>query len=259
MESDGVDDARHFTVSVSRLALKHPVLFNAILALASRFDALATGSGSDVESTFYHSRCIELLIDLLLKPPETYDSTLLAAVVLSRLYEENDTETDALTYHLSGTRTLLSNDVITRLAAEGGLAEAACWVHLRQSVYVAIVHRQHLHIPLGVFKDLTAFRKSDDTSYANRVVYLFARVLLEFFPDPSTEGTSPTCEDNWDCLQNDLDSWFERKPASFEPLYDEPPDIEADKPFPCIWMLSTVPSKPKAQSMVFVDMAADSL
>lgn len=239
-----MDDARHFGVTVSRLALEHPVLLNGILALASRFDALATGSGSDIENTYYHSRCIELLIELLSKPAETYDSTILAAVVLSRVYEENDTETDVLTYHLSGTRTLLSNEVITRLATEGGLAEAACWVHLRQAIYVAIVHRQHLNIPLGVYKELTAFRRNDDMSYANRVIYLFAQLLREFFPgnDANANGSSPQFKDTWGTLEQELETWLEAKPPSFEPLYYEPPDTMAGNPFPSTWMVSTVQS-----------------
>lgn len=218
------------------------MLLNGVLALASRFDAVATGSGSDIESAYYHGRCINLLIELLLKPVETYDSTLLAAVVLSRLYEENDTETDALTYHLNGTRTLLGNDVITRLASEGGLAEAACWVHLRQAIYIAVVHREHLDIPLGVYKELTAFRRSDDTSYANRAVYLFAQLLLEFFPSDAA-GSSPRPDESFEHLEQELDLWFQTKPSSFNPLYHESSDASGGNPLPCIWMLSTVQSE----------------
>ncbi|KXJ89310.1 hypothetical protein Micbo1qcDRAFT_206268 [Microdochium bolleyi] len=240
--SDATDDARHFAVTVSRLALEHPVLLNGILGLASRFDSLASGvteSETDLESAFYHGRCIELLIRLLDRPVETYDDILLAAVVLSRLYEENDTETDSLTYHLAGTSTLLGHQVITRLAAKGGLAEAACWVHLRQALYVAIVHRQHLTIPLGIYESLTAFHKTDDTSHGNRIVYLFARIILQYFPAQSTEQSLALPNDTWSVLEEDLNAWFQTKPVSFEPIYHSPPDINGGEPFPCIWMAST--------------------
>ncbi|KAK1565895.1 uncharacterized protein LY79DRAFT_129688 [Colletotrichum navitas] len=241
--SDALDDERHFAVTVSRLALEHDVLLNGILGLASRFDRLAngpSGTSADIESAFYHGRCMELLIGLLNKPAETYDATLLAAVVLSRLYEENDTETDSLTYHLNGTSTLLGQEVITRLATKGGLAEAACWVHLRQAIYIAIVHRQHLNIPLRVYENLTAFRKADDTSYANRVVYLLARIVLHYFPQqPINVGSSPP-DDDWKILQEELDMWFTLKPVSFNPIYYEPPDANGGEPFPRMWMASTL-------------------
>ncbi|KAK2021200.1 hypothetical protein LX32DRAFT_269298 [Colletotrichum zoysiae] len=241
--SDALDDERHFAVTVSRLALEQDVLLNGILGLASRFDRLAngpSGTSSDIESAFYHGRCMELLIELLNKPAETYDATLVAAVVLSRLYEENDTETDSLTYHLAGTSTLLGHEVITRLATKGGLAEAACWVHLRQAIYISIVHRRHLDIPLRVYENLTAFRKADDTSYGNRAVYLLARIVLKYFPERPINVASPQPEDNWQALQEELDLWFKFKPVSFNPIYFEPPDPNGGEPFPRMWMASTV-------------------
>lgn len=237
-----MDEARHFGVVIPRLALEHPILLYGILALTSRMDALSTGSVSDLECTYYHSKCIKLLIEALSRPPETYDSVLLAAVVISRLYEENDTQTDTLTYHLSGTRNLVSNDVITRLAKEGGLAEAACWVHLRQTIYVSIVHRQHISIPVDVYKALTAFKRNDNTSYANWAVYIFAQVLLEFFPDPCQERSlSP--EDAWEQIEMELDIWYRERTSTFEPYYYEPANTELDHPFPCMWMASMAPSK----------------
>jgi len=214
------------------------MLMYGILALTSRVDALATGTGSDLESTYYHSRCMQLLIESLSKPPETYDSALLAAVVISRLYEENDTHTDTLTYHLGGMRTLLSNDTITRLAMEGGLAEASCWVHLRQAIYIAIVHRQHLNIHLGVYEALTASRRSDSTAHANRAIYIFALILLQYFPQDAPE-IQPRYEDEWNALEKELNIWFETRPLSFYPLYEEL-QSDAQTPLPRIWMTSTV-------------------
>ena len=223
------------------------MLLNGILCVASRFDSLASdhlGTGPNVESAFYHGRCIELLIDLLNKPAEAYDAILLAAVVLSRLYEENDTETDSLTYHLAGTSTLLDHEVITRLAAQGGVAEAACWIHLRQAIYIAIIHRQSLNVPLRVYEKLTAFRKDSDTSYANRVVYLFARIILQYFPKQPVNAALPGAVEHWDLLERELDTWYQRKPVSFETIYYQGPDTHSGEPFPRIWMASTVAGKP---------------
>ena len=67
------------------------MIMNGLLALASLYD----DTPNDVESTFYHNKCIKLLIEAFAQPAETWDSTLLTAVVIARLYEENDNETDS--------------------------------------------------------------------------------------------------------------------------------------------------------------------
>lgn len=237
-----MDDARHFQTIIPQLAMEHPIILNGILALASRWDGLTRGSPLELESTYYHNRCIGLLIDSLSKPPETYDTTLLAAMVISRLYEENDIESDTMTCHLSGTRTLLSHEVVHRLAKEGGFAEAVYWVHLRQAIYVAIVNRSHLDIPLGIYESLTSFWKTDATSYANQIVFVFAQILQEFFPD-NPKGATPRSDIGWDVLEDKLETWFDGKPPLFEPMYQEPADPDSSRPFPSLWMISMVPSE----------------
>ncbi|KAF5967427.1 transcription regulatory SNF2 [Fusarium coicis] len=181
--SDACDDARHFALEVPRLALHQPMIMNGLLALASRYD-----SPSDIESTFYHNKCIKLLIKAFAQPPETWDSTLLTAVVIARLYEENDNETDSFYHHLSGTQNLLNHEVIARFVMQGGLAEAASWVHLRQAIYVYVVRREPLEICLENFERSTVFRRSDDSAYANRAVYNFARLMKLFLPVESPVG-----------------------------------------------------------------------
>lgn len=231
-----MDDARRFGFEVSRLALRNPMILYAVLALASRFDAMATGSTCDLESTYYQSRCIELLIISLARPPEEYDTNLLIAVLVSSLYEETQRYQETTTYHLRGARNLLSSGVISRLAKGGGLAEAACWVHLRQTIYVAISRRKRLDIPLSVYEGLPAFEREDDSSYANRVVYLFARSLDMFFEGNTDK--SDVRKDEWSALEDDLRFWYRDRPDGFKPLFLEAADAEAAQPFPSLWMMT---------------------
>ncbi|KAF0643191.1 hypothetical protein FPSE5266_07859 [Fusarium pseudograminearum] len=112
--SDACDDARHFELEVPRLALRQPMIMNGLLALASRYDSRCMDTSNDIESTFYHNKCIKLLIKAFAQPPETWDSTLLTAVVIARLYEENENETDSYYHHLSGTQNLLNHEAIAR-------------------------------------------------------------------------------------------------------------------------------------------------
>ncbi|GKT57608.1 Zn(II)2Cys6 transcription factor [Colletotrichum tofieldiae] len=234
---DACHDARPFTLDVPRLALRKPILLNGIFALASRFDSQGNDDSnekSDLESTYYHNRCIELLIEAFSQPPETWDSILLTAVVIMRLYEEYDNETDSHYHHLRGTRNLLNHDAIARFVTQGGLAEAASWVHLRQALYVYLVRRTPIEICLENFERSSTFKSSDDTAHANRIVYLFAKVLKLFFPD---ETGSPTrIATAWEELQADVESWYREKPVSFRPLFYEKADVMGGKPFPTLWM-----------------------
>lgn len=192
------------------------MLLNSILAIASRYDALHRGVSPDLEAIRYNSNCIESLITSLSRPPQTYGAELLAAVVNARSYEECDFEEDLSHHHLSGTRNLLTYDTVARVASNGGLAEAACWVHLRQAVYAYLVRRRPVDSHLDAFKRLTAFDRTDDGAYANRMVYHLARTLRLFFPRTTPEATQS--RDTWASLQIDMDSWFNNKPISFEPI-----------------------------------------
>ncbi|TDZ25369.1 hypothetical protein Cob_v001640 [Colletotrichum orbiculare MAFF 240422] len=253
---DACHDARPFTLDVPRLALHKPILLNGIFALASRFDTqgadddtdtdtdmdttttTGTGTGaerSDLESTYYHNRCIELLIEAFGQPPETWDSALLTAVVIMRLYEEYDNETDSEYYHLRGTRNLLNHDAIARFVTQGGLAEAASWVHLRQALYVYLVRRTPIDICLENFERSSTFLRNDYTSYSNRVVYLFAKVLKLFFPDGGG-GFAMSSTPAWEELQGEVEGWYRDKPLSFKPIFYERADLARGRPFPSMWM-----------------------
>ncbi|KAL0940490.1 zn 2cys6 transcription factor [Colletotrichum truncatum] len=240
---DACHDARPFTLEVPRLALYTPILLNGIFALASRFDAQGADDDvekSDLESTYYHNRCIELLIEAFSQPPETWDSTLLTAVVIMRLYEEYDNETDSHYHHLRGTRNLLNHDSIARFVTQGGLAEAASWVHLRQALYIYLVRRTPIEICLKNFERSSTFMMNDDTAHANRIVYLFAKVLKLFFPDDGT-GFLASSDTAWEELQGEVEGWYRDKPVSFQPLFYERADLTRHRPFPTLWM-STDPA-----------------
>ena len=229
---DACDDSRQFTLCVPRLALQHPILRQGILAAASRYDSLRHCRES-LEGTFYHSRCIELIIEALARDPGTYDSTVLAAVVISRTYEEMDD--DQRHHHLSGTRNLLSQEAVARSVHDGGLAEAASWIHLRQSIYVSLVKGRPVDVPLRIYETVPVLR--GDSAVANRAVYLFAKILEAFLNNYATE--------RWAELENELATWEQSKPDAFRPIYQDEGDTEVEQMFPRIYMLSTVSGKPR--------------
>ncbi|KAJ4184094.1 hypothetical protein NW767_013318 [Fusarium falciforme] len=217
---------------------------NGLLALASRYDARCSNSESDLEGTYYHNRCIELLIEAFARPPETWDSKLLTAVVIARLYEEYDNESDLDYHHLSGTRNLLNHEAVARFVTQGGLAEAASWVHLRQTIYVYLVRREPVEICLENFERSTVFRRTDDSAYANRAVYLFAKMMKLLFPLNDSEkqavGVSPG---PWELVEMEVTQWYEMKPVSFKPIYYKPADLKEDSPFPVVCIAASVPGR----------------
>lgn len=238
---DSCDESRHFTLAVPRLALHNSMVLNSILSLASRYDALSRDEPPGLEAMRYNSRSIELLIRSLSAAPETYGAELLAAVVMARSYEECDFESDLRHLHLGGTRRLLTHETLTRLASKGGLAEASCWVHLRQSVYAYIVRDRPVDSHLDAFARLTAFQRADDGAYANRMVYHFARVLRLYFSGRQqlVDGSDVTRHD-WDGLTAEIAEWFSEKPPSFEPVCYVG---DSEEQFPTMLMLSAAPGK----------------
>ncbi|KAF9774614.1 hypothetical protein IL306_007337 [Fusarium sp. DS 682] len=210
---------------------------NGLLALASRYDALCANSTSDIESTFYHNKCIKLLIQAFAQPSETWDTTLLTAVVIARLYEEYDNETDSYYHHLSGTQNLLNHEVIARFVMQGGLAEAASWVHLRQAIYVYVVRREPVEICLENFARSTVFRRYDDSAYANRMVFVFAKIMKLFL----SVNTAESDLRKWETVEREVEEWYDARPVSFKPIFQKAADVPSDEPFPVIYFAASVP------------------
>ncbi|KAJ4123062.1 hypothetical protein NW768_010055 [Fusarium equiseti] len=221
--SDACDDARHFTLQVPHLALQNPMILYGILALSSRYDSPTT-----LESTYYHNKHINLLIQAFDLP---WDTTLLTSVVLARLYEENDPSSDPHT-HLSGTQNLLNHEVISRFVMEGGLAEAASWVHLRQTIYVYVARKLPVEICLENFERSGVFQRRDDSAWANRAVFLFARIMKMLLG-----------KREWGQVEGEIEKWFEERPVSFKPIFYKKGDVLEDTPFPVICFAASVPGK----------------
>ncbi|VTO81787.1 unnamed protein product [Fusarium graminearum] len=253
--SDACDDARHFELEVPRLALRQPMIMNGLLALASRYDSRCMDTSNDIESTFYHNKCIKLLIEAFAQPPETWDSTLLTAVVIARLYEENDNEIDSYYHHLSGTQNLLNHEAVARFVMQGGLAEAASWVHLRQVIYIYVVRRRPIEICLESFERSTVFRRCDDSAYANRAVYNFAKIMRLFLQVENLDSD----QDEWQAAEMEVDRWYDAKPVSFQPVFHILADLSANRPFPTLYFIASVPGKCEFQLLCSLANISESL
>ncbi|TIA49026.1 hypothetical protein D6C77_09704, partial [Aureobasidium pullulans] len=189
--------------------------------------------GTELEASYYHGKSLELVIDALSAPEETYDETHLVTVAILRHYEELGNDDDHRT-HLLGTVRLLRT--VSKFSLSGGLGETASWWILRQDIYVALVHKQPLSVDLSTYDQASAFDLEDDGSYSNMVVLLVARILqLLHSPSHSTDISA------WETLETETDAWWNAKPDTFQPIFYEEPDLSQDRAFPTMCMVSSAP------------------
>jgi hypothetical protein len=96
---------------------------------------------------------------------------------------------------------------------------------------VSLTSSTPLNIHLENYKTSRSFYESDDGSWANRMVYLFARIL-----DAAFRSSSDITIEEWDQFALECEEWHSTKPWTFTPLLDSTSNIN-DGPFPMVWML----------------------
>ncbi|OCL03330.1 hypothetical protein AOQ84DRAFT_152074 [Glonium stellatum] len=224
---DALDSNRHFAMDVPRRAAYVPVIMNAILASASRHVAFVSKI-EDTESAKYHNKCLENLIPILDNPLDILDENLFAAIIILRQYEELDEADERC--HLFGSTRMVNS--ITHSATCTSLREAANWVALRQEIYVSLTNRQPVSIVLDAYRDSSYFHSDTEDAWANRIVFLFAKILNYAF---KPVGVAP--EESWSQLEEQVEAWNMTKPQYFSPLWVEHQPGERNYRFPDIMML----------------------
>ena len=206
------------------------MVLKALLALAARHDAILTGN-SDWEASSYHGQCLELLIPALNQPESTYNENFLVTVVILRICEELENNTDEK-FHLLGSNRLIN--LMSRSASSGGLAEAVSWQFLRQAIYSSIVQYQPLQLNLDNYECSTMFQRDDDAAIANMAIFHCAQIIQHCRDGPSSQVDINA----WQNSAESIEAWHKSKPTTWQPLRYQSPDLEADRPFPEIWMMS---------------------
>lgn len=206
------------------------MVLRAVLALASRHDAIMT-SNSDWEASAYHGQCLELLIPALDRPDQSYDDNLLITVVILRIYEELDNNTDQK-FHLLGSNRLIN--LMSRAASTRGLAEAVSWQFLRQAIYASVVQYQPLQLELRNYERSCMFRREDDAAFANRIIFHCAHIiqLCRDLPGHLVE------ESAWSHVADAVEVWRQAKPITWQPVRYQAPSLDEDRPFPEIWIMA---------------------
>ena len=207
------------------------MVLKAVLALAACHNAIVSGA-SDWEASAYHGQCLEFLIAALAQPEDMYDDNLLITVVVLRIYEEMNQDSNQKC-HLFGSSRLLNT--MSKSASSGGLAEAVSWQFLRQAIYASVVEFQPLQLDLKNYERSSVFHRTDDAAYANSIVFQCARIVqLYTGPDAHTVDAG-----TWDQLAQGVEQWYSAKPITWEPLRSRSADTTENRPFPELWMVSS--------------------
>lgn len=238
---DVCDSRCHFAKEVPKRAARFPVILKAILGLAARHLWLMGRVAEDLSSP-YVDDCLQALIVALEDPLAHWDENFLVAVILLRLHEEMG-DADEQCHHLGTARILNS---ISCFAADGGLRESASWVSLRQHIYVSLTTQQPLNLSLDNYRHSSVFRDTDDESWANRIIFLFATILQTVFKDGGDVSSSSLAKATWTELDDQVEEWQRMKPWSFSALHVE---LNAGEKFEGRW-----PDLPCAQGVVTVGL-----
>jgi isopentenyldiphosphate isomerase len=133
---------------------------------------------------------------------------------------------------------------IASFAADGGLGESASWVSLRQHIYISLTSQDPFTINLTNYRDSKVFHNSDDESWANRIIYIFANILTQVFRPGHEQISTMT----WAELNAEVANWDRTKPWHFSPLFVQDPQRESANeptrsPWPELYMCNPAQGK----------------
>jgi hypothetical protein len=190
----------------------------------------------DSMSYAYYNEALGLLIPLLDHPEAIPRDELLAAIVILRGYEEF-MEADEGT-HLFGSARLLdhlaSPESPSGPDATSSLSTAARWVILRQYVYFGLTRSEPMQLGLETYIDLNSNDAFNDEGWCNHAVLLFVKTL-----ECSLKASGIPASD-WQDLTESNELWFQNKPISFAPIWEDLPNEASDMSFPLTWCLEDV-------------------
>ncbi|KAM0491409.1 hypothetical protein ACHAP8_010676 [Fusarium lateritium] len=133
--------------------------------------------------------------------------------------------------HLTGTSRIVNS--MSEFDFNGGLGEAAAWLCLRQDIYVSLTRLRPLRSNLEKYLQSDIFRRTDDSAYASKMVFLLARSLASIYPSDSSFSN-----ENLESIRLEVNGWFDSKPASFNPILEKGRNKDEGRLLPEIWVLS---------------------
>ncbi|KAK1625784.1 hypothetical protein BDP81DRAFT_327528, partial [Colletotrichum phormii] len=221
---DYCDKDRHFRMTIVQTASTHFVLLNALLAISCKHSSQTqpekwvAGDADD-----YQARCLQSYIPALAHPGSARGFTtgvLCAITMILRLYEEMIVPSvdDRPYEHILDTNIFTLPD--SSEDPNYSLCRACLLVAIRQEIFISFVARTpppRLAHRCGITKTL---EPTSDFDWAWRII-TFTEDVLTFAYGPDARSTA-----SWEDLRTSLHQWMEKRPASFNPLWQAGSDRE---------------------------------
>ncbi|KAH7235344.1 hypothetical protein BKA59DRAFT_495937 [Fusarium tricinctum] len=224
--TDIADSFRTFETRVSQLAFTDLIIRYAICAFSVRhFHRCRGDEDGDSQALDYQNRCLNLLIPSMTGDYQITEN-ILTAVALLRQNEEMDE--DDHRFHLEGISGILN--MIPDYSTMGGVAEAACWLCLREDIYVSSTTQTPIKTVLDCFPKSASILRNDDYSWASQSILNLALLLQSAFCKPRNASDMVHAEAQ-------ISKWEASKPTSYKPIYFKARSREKDSCFPEVWML----------------------
>ncbi|KAL7975324.1 hypothetical protein HDV63DRAFT_399384 [Trichoderma sp. SZMC 28014] len=226
------DPRHHFSASVPQLAMKCPMLLDAIFAFSARYLSRSDPTFNPLLADEYHYSCVHRLIAALKDIACASESALAISTVILRMHEmlgDHNDEGD-LQSHLRGSLSLFSHNA--NKFGPGSLKHTAFWTYVRQEILTALRSCCPTNIDTSDRTYYVVFDGDSDDDWTNNIIWITARVINHYFdPDVSTAASE---HDNM--LIKMVDDWRQGLPNTFSPLSI----MNDDTSFPsinytCIW------------------------
>ncbi|TDZ13631.1 hypothetical protein Cob_v013186 [Colletotrichum orbiculare MAFF 240422] len=219
--TDIADPLRTFETVVSQLAFTDLIIRYAICAFSARhFNRCRNDEDGDGLALKYQNLCLNLLIPSMSGGQKITESVL-TGVALLRQNEEMDE--DDYRFHLEGTSRILT--MVPEFSTMGGVAEAACWLCLREDIYISLTTQTPIKTGLDCFPNSRSICRNDDYSWASRSILNLAFLLKRAF----CEAREPL---HMALSEAEIARWNDSKPSSYRPIYFQDRSREEGRCFP---------------------------
>ncbi|KAH0421053.1 zn 2cys6 transcription factor [Colletotrichum camelliae] len=205
--TDIADPLRTFETVVSQMAFTDLIIRYSICAFSARHFNRCRDEDGDGLALHYQNLCLNLLIPSMSGGQKITESVL-TAVALLRQNEEMDE--DDYRFHLEGTSRILN--MVPEFSTLGGVAEAACWLCLREDIYVSLTTQTPIRTGLDCFPNSVSICRNDDYSWASRSILNLSFLLKRAFCEPRDASHVAISE-------TEIAEWHASKPASYRPIY----------------------------------------
>ncbi|KAF4862716.1 hypothetical protein CGCSCA1_v014674 [Colletotrichum siamense] len=218
--TDVADPSRTFETVVSQMAFTDLIIRYSICAFSARHFNRCRDEDGDGLALHYQNLCLNLLIPSMSGGQKITESVL-TAVALLRQNEEMDE--DDYRFHLEGTSRILN--MVPEFSTLGGVAEAACWLCLREDIYVSLTTQTPIKTGLECFPESQSIRRDDDYSWASKSILNLAFLLKRAFCEPRDPAQVALSE-------IEIADWNASKPASYRPIYFQERSRDEGRCFP---------------------------